>query len=93
MFDVCESYMMMICVLLLLQELEQFQRSLRTVSKTAPVTKDVSDTLWTLAVWLTNRTFVEGFSGAKKCSNEGRALMQLDYQQFIMNVEKLTLLR
>lgn len=76
-----------------LQELEHFNRSLKELSKIATVTKDVSDTLWTLVVWLTNRTFVEGYSGAKKCSNEGRALMQLDYQQFIMNVEKLTLLR
>ncbi|GAV02132.1 hypothetical protein RvY_12734 [Ramazzottius varieornatus] len=77
----------------LLKELEHFNRSLKELSKIATVTKDVSDTLWTLVVWLTNRTFVEGFSGAKKCSNEGRALMQLDYQQFIMNAEKLTLLR
>ncbi|XP_029688856.1 uncharacterized protein isoform X2 [Takifugu rubripes] len=29
----------------------------------------------------------------KKCSNEGRALMQLDFQQFLMKLEKLTDLR
>ncbi len=29
------------------------------------------------------------FSQAKKCSNEGRALMQLDYQQFRTKMEKI----
>ena len=33
------------------------------------------------------------FSQAKKCSNEGRALMQLDYQQFLTKLGKLTDLR
>lgn len=33
------------------------------------------------------------FSCAKKCSNEGRALMQLDFQQFLIKLEKLTSLR
>lgn len=30
------------------------------------------------------------FSQAKKCTNGGRALMQLDYQQFLSKVERLT---
>lgn len=30
------------------------------------------------------------FAQAKKCTNEGRALMQLDYKQFLSKVEKLT---
>ena len=33
------------------------------------------------------------FATAKKCTNEGRALMQLDFQQFIIKLEKLTDLR
>lgn len=36
---------------------------------------------------------LEGFSNARKCTNEGRALMQLDYQQFLIQLEKLTDLR
>ena len=35
------------------------------------------------------RTLVDGYSNAKKCSNEGRALMQLDFQQFIVKLEKM----
>lgn len=33
------------------------------------------------------------YANVKKCSNEGRALMQLDFQQFLMKLEKLTDLR
>lgn len=33
------------------------------------------------------------FSNVKKCSNEGRALMQLDYQQLLMKLEKITTVR
>lgn len=29
------------------------------------------------------------FSNAKKCTNEGRALMQLDYQQFLMKLDSI----
>lgn len=33
------------------------------------------------------------YANVKKCTNEGRALMQLDFQQFLMKLEKLTDLR
>ena len=34
--------------------------------------------------------FVDGFAAAKKCTNEGRALMQLDFRQFIIKLEKMS---
>lgn len=34
-------------------------------------------------------TFDFSFSSAKRCSNEGRALMQLDYRQFVVKLEKM----
>ena len=37
--------------------------------------------------------FVEGFAAAKKCTNEGRALMQLDYRQFVLKLEAISGLR
>jgi hypothetical protein len=37
--------------------------------------------------------FVEGFAAAKKCTNEGRALMQLDHRQFVLKAEALSGLR
>ena len=33
------------------------------------------------------------YASARKCSNEGRALMQLDFQQFLIKLEKITDLR
>ena len=36
--------------------------------------------LWELISLAAAFIFVEGFANAKKCSNEGRALMQLDYR-------------
>ena len=38
------------------------------------------NTLWELISLTAALIFVEGFANAKKCSNEGRALMQLDYR-------------
>ena len=38
------------------------------------------NTLWELASLAAAFIFVEGFANAKKCNNEGRALMQLDYR-------------
>ena len=33
--------------------------------------------------------FLIRFSCAKKCSNEGRALMQLDFRHFVMKLERI----
>ena len=32
----------------------------------------------------------KGFAAAKKCTNEGRALMQLDFRQFVIQVKPAT---
>eukprot|EP00124_Ichthyophonus_hoferi_P006166 Ihof_evm1s1268 gene=Ihof_evmTU1s1268 len=37
--------------------------------------------------------FVEGFAMAKGCTNEGRALMMLDFQQFLSQLDRLTDIR
>lgn len=36
---------------------------------------------------------VEGYASARKCTNEGRALMQLDFQQLVRKIETVTSLR
>ena len=82
---------------LLLTELQIFSMRLAEVCnnqlKEISVPKEVNDLLWENVLRLANRTFIEGFSQAKKCSNEGRALMQLDYQQFLIKVESMTSIR
>lgn len=38
-------------------------------------------------------SFFFRFSSARKCSNEGRALMQLDFRQFVMKLERISELK
>uniref|UniRef100_A0A8C6TYT6 VPS50 EARP/GARPII complex subunit n=1 Tax=Neogobius melanostomus TaxID=47308 RepID=A0A8C6TYT6_9GOBI len=77
----------------LLKEFEQFHQRLADVSRHVRIPLPVSNVLWEHCIRLANRTLVEGYANVKKCSNEGRALMQLDFQQFLMKLEKLTDLR
>ncbi|XP_056876424.1 syndetin isoform X2 [Takifugu flavidus] len=77
----------------LLKEFEQFNKRLADVSRHVRIPLPVSNVLWEHCIRLANRTLVEGYANVKKCSNEGRALMQLDFQQFLMKLEKLTDLR
>ena len=58
-----------------------------------PVPRATYDHVWDQILRLSARTFVEGYGNTKKCSIEGRALMQLDFQQYLKNVEKLIDLR
>lgn len=51
---------------------------------------EAREVLWISVLKLVNRTFIEGFSMAKKCTPGGRALMQLDYQEFLTKAEKMT---
>ncbi|OXB84733.1 UNVERIFIED_CONTAM: hypothetical protein H355_001210 [Colinus virginianus] len=77
----------------LLKEFEEFNGRLNEVSKRVRIPLPVSNILWEHCMRLANRTLVEGYANVKKCSNEGRALMQLDFQQFLMKLEKLTDIR
>ncbi|GIY34880.1 hypothetical protein CDAR_389061 [Caerostris darwini] len=75
---------------ILLRELQVFSMRLSEVSRRIPVPKEAHDLLWEHCIRLANHSFIEGFSQARKCTNGGRALMQLDYQQFVIKVEPLT---
>jgi len=78
---------------ILVRELQVFSMRVTQLSKQIPVPQETRAVLWDHCIRLINRTFVEGFASAKKCSNEGRALMQLDFQQYLMKLEKLTDIR
>lgn len=77
----------------MLKSLEQLSVRLVDVNRRVPIPKVVYDLIWEHCVRLANRTIVEGYAGAKKCSNEGRALMQLDFQQFLSKLETIVDLR
>ena len=44
--------------------------------------------IWSLCLSQMCGVFLEGFGSAKKCTHEGRAWMQLDFQQFIVQIER-----
>ncbi|XP_060086337.1 syndetin-like [Ylistrum balloti] len=77
----------------MLKSLEQLSVRLVDINRRVPIPKIVYDLIWEHCVRLANRTIVEGYAGAKKCSNEGRALMQLDFQQFLSKLETIVDLR
>lgn len=78
---------------LILQDLRVFDERLKKVHAELPVPPAAYDSLWQHCVYICFHTFLEGFGAVRKCSGEGRGLMQLDFQQFIMQLEQLTSLR
>ncbi|XP_012938430.1 syndetin [Aplysia californica] len=77
----------------LLRSFTEFQHKLCEVDRRVPLPKAVTDLVWEQCVRQANRMFVEGYASTKKCSNEGRALMQLDFQQFLMKLDQIIELR
>lgn len=53
---------------------------LEEMSHISPIPSEAYVALWECIVRITNCTLLEGFAGARRCTNEGRSLMQLDYQ-------------
>ncbi|EEC05108.1 coiled-coil domain-containing protein, putative, partial [Ixodes scapularis] len=79
---------------ILIRELQVFLMRLSEVAKLIPIPKEATAVLWEHCVRISNRTFIEGWVlAARRCTPEGRARMQLDYQQFVSKVEKLVELR
>jgi len=77
----------------LLQQMTDLKLLLKHTVTQFAIPESVEQTIWRQCIVLSNHSFVEGFSLAKSCSNEGRALMQLDYQQFLNKLEKITNIR
>lgn len=73
----------------LIKAFASFNNYLTDLGRNIPVPRPTYNHLWDQILRISARTFVEGYASAKKCSIEGRALMLLDYQQFLKNIEKL----
>jgi len=76
--------------------LRQFQNLKIKIDKIAgaiPLSPDLRRELWDLSLRAASKVFVEGFSLAKRCTNEGRALMQLDFRQFVLKMETMCNIR
>uniref|UniRef100_A0A0K0DUI2 Syndetin C-terminal domain-containing protein n=1 Tax=Strongyloides stercoralis TaxID=6248 RepID=A0A0K0DUI2_STRER len=72
----------------LLSEFERFSKILNNLSLAMRVPNNTKHTIWNSTISLTFRILVQGYcESSKKCTNEGRALMQLDFQQLIFKLE------
>ncbi|CAG5128982.1 unnamed protein product [Candidula unifasciata] len=75
------------------QSFMEFHKKLLELDKRVPLPKAVTNLIWEQCIRHANRMFVEGYASSKKCSNEGRALMQLDFQQFLTKVDQIAEIR
>uniref|UniRef100_A0AAF5PRY2 Coiled-coil domain-containing protein 132 n=1 Tax=Wuchereria bancrofti TaxID=6293 RepID=A0AAF5PRY2_WUCBA len=74
----------------ILQEFSRINDLLSEIAKQIPITRSVQKTFWSIVIYCTFNALVKGYGEfGKKCSNEGRALMQLDFQQLIAKLEQL----
>ncbi|KAK9746215.1 Protein of unknown function C-terminus (DUF2451) [Popillia japonica] len=78
---------------IILREIQIFTMRLEHVNSKVYVSMDVLRVLWGNIAHIITHTLVQGFSEAKKCSNGGRALMQLDFTQFLSKFEKISSLK
>ncbi|CAL8147667.1 unnamed protein product [Orchesella dallaii] len=74
----------------LLRALQIFSMKVGTVSERVNIPTAVHSVIWEQIFRLCCRVFVDGYSNAKKCSNSGRGLMQLDFTQFLSKLEKIS---
>ncbi|XP_044741720.1 syndetin [Chrysoperla carnea] len=77
----------------LLREVQIFAMRLEDIEEKLQMPSDVYYCVWESVAHVITHTLVEGFSNAKKCSNGGRGLMQLDFTQFMSTFEKTTKIR
>lgn len=78
---------------ILVQEYQKLHVVVHSFASVVPLPSGSLLDFWRNVVIKTSRVFVDGFSSAKKCSNEGRALMLLDFQNFAMKIEDITKLK
>jgi len=77
----------------LLRQMQQMITDIESLKDRMVVEKKTLGIFQEQAIRLMMKMLVEGYSSIKKCSNEGRALMQLDFQQLIVKLEKICDLR
>ncbi|KAI6223637.1 Coiled-coil domain-containing protein [Aphelenchoides fujianensis] len=75
----------------LCKEMSEFNKRLEKAKEFAHVSSEIRAVLWTQLVRCVFRALVDAYAEAsKKCSNEGRALMLLDFQQLNHDIEAIS---
>ena len=77
----------------LLKQVKQLITDVESLYLLSSLKSKTLNTLLEQCLKLIMRMLVDGYSSVKKCTNEGRALMQLDFQQLIVKLEKMCNIR
>ncbi|KAI5713432.1 hypothetical protein M8J75_016410 [Diaphorina citri] len=79
----------------IVQDLQVFIKRVEKVQEQSEIQfpSAVISVLWENIITLVVRVLIEGFSGARKCSSGGRALMQLDWVQLNTKLEEMSQLK
>ncbi|KOB69591.1 Uncharacterized protein OBRU01_07977 [Operophtera brumata] len=75
------------------RKVQVFALRFEIVSSKVTLNVEVLNAVWSMVSKFIVHLLVEGFSNATKCSNGGRGLMQLDYRQLYVKLEKITSLK
>uniref|UniRef100_A0A8R1HSQ7 Syndetin n=1 Tax=Caenorhabditis japonica TaxID=281687 RepID=A0A8R1HSQ7_CAEJA len=75
----------------LIQDYELFALRVKNIkeSETVNLSEATEKFLWARVIQYSFKALVQGYGDGGKCSTEGRALMQLDFQNIIMKLEPL----
>lgn len=76
---------------LLIQDYELFSIRINTIKETGHVhfSESMEKFFWDRAIYYSFKALVQGYGDGGKCSTEGRALMQLDFQNILLKLEPL----
>ncbi|VDK42415.1 unnamed protein product [Anisakis simplex] len=78
----------------ILQDMQNFAKRLKRIEESISVPKVVLSIIWDSVIHCSFKALVQGYSeSGKRCTNEGRALMQLDLLQLISKLEQIIELR
>ncbi|XP_045530343.1 syndetin isoform X1 [Pieris brassicae] len=78
---------------MIVRMIQVFALRLENISQKVTLNIDIVNAIWGMVAKFIVHLLVEGFSNASKCSNGGRGLMQLDYRQLFVKLEKISGLR
>ncbi|KAL0852784.1 hypothetical protein ABMA27_012591 [Loxostege sticticalis] len=72
------------------RKIQVFALRLENIAAKVTLNIEVLNSIWSMVSKFIVHLLVEGFSNATKCSNGGRGLMQLDYRQLFVKLEKIS---
>lgn len=72
------------------RKIQVYALRLENISTKVSLNVEVLNSVWAMVSKFIVHLLVEGFSNATKCTNGGRGLMQLDYRQLFVKLEKIS---